>query len=270
MTVASTFLPVFRKNALYENERLVPMVRTGKARASEVLELCRNYRVAGICSLLMSASASESHHFLRKSTAAFAWCTAQGTPAFTLVRVLAPLLDALCTGDIPTARDIARQVGSVWDSRSEYEEDFLYARFLCSHFLGLSEETPEASLVDRYAQLVGQGEDPRLLLVKSFLERDEALFGQGLEALLSERAARYQRLAAKEAIPLWESSTEGYVCVEGLALVALAERKGFKTRSDYLHVPSLARLPAPAEKGSADWEAEARQDMQQRSPGRRS
>lgn len=254
MTVASTFLPVFRKNALYENEHLVATVRTGKARPSEVLELCRNYRVAGICSLLMSASASEFHHFLRKSTAAFAWCTAQGAPVFTLVRALPPLLDALCIGDIPKAGDIARRVGGTWDSRSEYEEDFLYACFLCSHFLGLSGGPSEPGLVERYARLIGQGEDPRLILMKSFLKQDEALFEQGLESLLAEQAARYQRLAAKEAVPLWESSTMGYVNVEGLALVALAERKGFKTRSDYLHVPSLARLPCPAEEGSADWE----------------
>jgi hypothetical protein len=70
----------------------------------------------------------------------------------------------------------------------------------------------------------------------------------------SQTGVTWQRLAAKEAIPLWESSTEGYINVEGLALVALAERKGFKTRSDYLHVPSLARLPPPVEEGPADWE----------------
>lgn len=38
-----------------------------------------------------------------------------------------------------------------------------------------------------------------------------------------------------------ESSTEGNLSVEGLALVRLAEHKGLKTERDYLHVPSTAR-----------------------------
>ncbi|MFY0527778.1 Imm49 family immunity protein [Archangium gephyra] len=254
MTLASTFLPVFRKNALYENAQKIPAVRAGRASAAEVFELCRNYRVAGICSLLMSASAREFHHFLRKSASALAFCTSRGTPAFTQVRALPLLLDALCCGEVQVAEAFARKTGATWDSRSEYEEDFLYASFLCSHFLLPPDVARDAELVDRYVGLVGSGEEPRLVIVQAFLGNDGALFEQGLESLLAARAARYQRLAAREAIPRWEAATEGCVCIEGLALVALAESKGFRTRRDYLHVPSLVRLPAPPSAAPSSWE----------------
>lgn len=255
MTTASTFLPVFLKNALYENEHLVPMVRAGKASSAEALGLCRNYRTAGICSLLMSASAAKFHHFLRKSAAAFVFCTADTSRRFTLTRSLPPLLDALCSGEFQLAATIARQVGATWDSSAEYEEDFLYTSFLCSHFLQTPASSRDEALVDRYGELVGEGVEPRLMLLTSFLRQDENLFGQGLEMLLAARDARYKRLAAKGAVPLWELATEGFVSIEGLALVALAERKGFQTSSDYLHVPSLARRPAPVPTGSISWEA---------------
>jgi hypothetical protein len=254
MTLASRFLPVFRKNALYENAQKIAAVRAGTASAADVAELCRNYRVAGICSLLMSASAPEFHHFLRKSASALAFCTARGAPLFTRVRALPLLLDALCCGEFQVAEDFARKGGAAWDSRSEYEEDFLYASFLCSHFLLPPDAARDRELLERYADLGGSAEEPRLTVVQAFLEDDSTRFEQGLEALLAARAARYQRLAAREAIPRWEAATEGCVSIEGLALVALAERKGFSTRSDYLHVPSLARLPAPPSAVPSSWE----------------
>jgi hypothetical protein len=254
MTLASPFLPVFRKNALYENSRKIPAVRAGNASATEVVELCRNYRMAGICSLLMSASAPEFHHFLRKSAAVLEFCTSRGTPAFTRVRALPPLLDALCCGELEVAESFARKSGATWDSSSEYEEEFLYADFLCSHFFLPSDEARDGGLVDRYAGLVGAGEEPRLVIVQAFLGNDEALFEQGLDSLLAARAARYRRLVDKGAIPRWDAATEGCVSIEGLALVALAERKGFNTRRDYPTVPSLARLPAPPATGPISWE----------------
>jgi hypothetical protein len=108
--------------------------------------------------------------------------------------------------------------------------------------------------VDRYVELVGSGEEPRLVILQAFLGNDAARFEQGLESLLAARAARYQRLAAREAIPRWEVATEGCVSIEGLALAALAERKGFRTCRDYLHVPSLGRLPAPTSAAPSSWE----------------
>jgi hypothetical protein len=39
------------------------------------------------------------------------------------------------------------------------------------------------------------------------------------------------------------AATVGRLCVEGLALVRLAERQGMPTREGYLHVPSVAREP---------------------------
>jgi hypothetical protein len=254
MTAATTFLPVFRKNALYENEQRIPKLRAGEVSATDVLQVCRNYRVAGICSLLLSASTDDFHRFLSKSSAAFAWCTARRVPSFTLVRALPPLLDALCRGESSTAATIANHVGASWDSSSEYEEDFLYARFLCSHFLEPSDSKRDEYIVSRYSLIVGDSEDPRLAVMNSFVQQDEVLFEQGLETLLAKRAARYQRLAAKESLPLWEVATEGCVSIEGLALVALAERKGFRTRADYLHVPAIARLQASIQSSPVNWE----------------
>ncbi|RYD85688.1 MAG: hypothetical protein EOP84_01630 [Verrucomicrobiaceae bacterium] len=254
MTPASFFLPVFRKNALYENERKIPTVRAGTASAADILEVCRNYRVAGICSLLMSASALEFHHFLRKSGAVLDFYLSAGVPAFTRVRALPLLLDALCGGEFQLAETFARKLGVDWDSRSEYEEDFLYVSFLCSHFLLPPDGVRDLALAERYAALVGDAEEARLVLVQAFLGNDGAMFERGLEALLAARAARYQRLADGDAVPRWEIATEGCVSIEGLALVALAERKGFPTRRDYLHVPSLVRLPAPPLAGPISWE----------------
>ncbi|RYZ39808.1 MAG: hypothetical protein EOO71_18590 [Myxococcaceae bacterium] len=253
MSLGSIFLPAFRKNALAANTRLLPRILEGEAGATEAQDFCRNYRVAAICSLLLAAAAKDFHHFLRKSAGAFVFYSARKVPAFTLVRALAPAMDALACGDSEAAATIFQQVGDTWDPSTEYEEDFLYARFLGSHFFGAPDPARDAGWLDRYAELVGPAKDARLSVLRAFHEGDAERFEQGLEQLLSERARRYQRLAAKDAIPLWESSTEGYISIEGLALVALAERKGLLTRSDYLHVPALVRLPAPLPDAAADW-----------------
>ncbi|CAM3550143.1 immunity 49 family protein [Corallococcus sp. ZKHCc1 1396] len=253
MSLGSVFLPAFRKNALAANTRLLPRILEGEAGAAEVQDFCRNYRVAAICSLLLAASAEDFHRFLRKSAAAFAFYSARKSPAFTLPRALAPAMDALACGDFEAAATIFQQVGDTWDPGTEYEEDFLYARFLGAHFFGAPDPARDAGWVDRYAELVGTRDDARLSVLRAFLAGDAERFEQGLEQLLSERARRYQRLAAKQAIPLWESSTEGYISIEGLALLALAERKGLHTRTDYLHVPALVRLPATRTGTRADW-----------------
>lgn len=243
--MTSQFLPVFVSNALAENEDLLPEVQSSKAKLQTVLTFCRNFRIAGIGDLFLTARPRTFHTRLHQSGRAFAHFLARADDSAKRTSKSLPFFDALSAGDEEGATLIARHSRRTWAQGEEYEEDFLFVEFLMQHFfLGASKKDAQA-LLARYAQALQDSEDIRLELCQALLDKDEDAFGQTLERFLSERHDHYEALVEQGAIADELRFTEGLLSVEGLALVRLAEAQGLATEEDYLHIPSIARESAP-------------------------
>jgi hypothetical protein len=251
--VSSKFLPAFIEGARYFNTELAPLVREHKATPDQVLDFCRNHRVAAIGLLLLLGDANDFRLHLGKSgRACLHFLNGVDEAPFIASRTV-PFFDALAAGDFECARGIARRSQRTWARGVEYEEDFLYMDFLMGHCFRELSDAEAMALLQRYEQALLGTEDVRLEVCRALLARQGETFDAALERMMAERGARQARLRAKGNLPEETWATECQVSIEGLALVALAERAGLEVRVNQLFVPSLARDGALSEGTLDDW-----------------
>jgi hypothetical protein len=237
----SKFLPAFVQDARLFNADLVPSVRKRQAGLRQVLELCRNYRIAAIGQLLLLGDAAAFQLDLYKSGRGYLYFLEGADEAQLITSRAVPFFDALGARDFEGAREIARRSRRTWASGIEYEEDFLYMEFIMGHFFRDLPDTAAAALLQRYERALQGTEDVRLDVCKALLTRQGEEFNSALDRMMAQREARQTRLREKGSLSEEAWATECQVSIEGLALVTLAERAGLPVRSDYLFIPSLAR-----------------------------
>jgi hypothetical protein len=243
MTLPSEFLPVFVHNALGDVAELLPAVRAGKVPWRRMLEFCEHLRIAGIGSLFLEGTSEGLLRRLSQSGRAFGHFLAGAPEASKRTSQCAPFFDAVAANDLEGAAQVARHARREWAQGVEYEEDFLFVELLMQHFFLGADPARCQALLARYEQALQGAEDVRWGLCKALLEVDGTAFDDALDLYLSERDDRLKRQVKKELMLPEAAATVGQLCVEGVALVRLAERKGLPTREDYLHVPSIAREP---------------------------
>lgn len=152
------------------------------------------------------------------------------------------LFDALAAGAPELAREIAALAPSQWRPDCEYEDDFCWARLVA---LALDRDHPTsaeaAMLLERFEASLQGETSARLDLARALVRGDAAAFGQAFEALLEEHTREIdERTEAGEMDdPLVLAARR--VHVEGLALLALADARGWPTEREYLYCPSMAR-----------------------------
>ena len=163
-------------------------------------------------------------------------------PYYTAAGRYEPLLDAIAAADY----DVARKIGALSTITlcpGEYEDDHHYGRIL--HAL-IAYQIPSDVLTDQVNQLTlyQDGEESiRLDLVRALIAADQDLFDEAFEELLLEFEDHVAFLEAQG--PLDEAATTALrlVCIEGLAILRLAEFRGLATDTEYRFCPSLARRP---------------------------
>lgn len=239
--MTSKFLPVFINNALEENEELLPAFTSGSLGFRDVLRFCQGFRIAGIGSLLLTGTATHLHSYLHKSARAFIHYLRQVGTRGWLASKADPFFDAAACGDIEAARELARLAPTTVDRKGEYEEDFLYARFLMDQFLPEGGARDGGALLQRYEQVLEGSADPRLDACRALLEGAAGGIDNALMQMMAERDARYLKLAEKESLAEEVLATERYLSIEGLVLVRLASSKGCVLPEEHLFIPSVAR-----------------------------
>jgi immunity protein 49 of polymorphic toxin system len=252
--MSTQFLPIYLSNATSELEEVMPTVVAARADLEGVLAACQLFRIRGICSLFLAARGGGLLQDLHRSGRAFLHVLRALDDETKLTSKAAPLFDAIASTDWDCAREIATYSRETWNEGEEYEDDFAYARFLMLHFLLGGTPLQCTEILARFEAILDGAADARFDICTAFHRGDSALFERGIAALLEAHAARYKKLGAAEALPPEEVHTEGQLCVEGLALIRLAERKGFPVEEDYLFVPSVAREPLREAFAGDDWQ----------------
>ncbi|HYO71590.1 MAG TPA: Imm49 family immunity protein [Archangium sp.] len=255
--MSNKFLPVFVSNARYGNQKLLPCLLQGEGSPQELLAFCHNHRIIGIGSLLLLCDTEAFQDYLYRSGRAFLalGAPADGTWSMALSRA-APFFDALAALDLAGARELAARAPRSRRADSEYEEDFLYVRFLMDHCL-LGQPAQEAhQTLERFEAVLQGSEEPRLEVCQALLAREEERFQEALQRMVSEQYRRYAHLRERGRLPQEIWATEAKVCVEGLALGVLAERVGLRMPTEHPGLPRVARCrQAPSTPPDA-WKAD--------------
>nr|WP_225937322.1 Imm49 family immunity protein [Myxococcus sp. RHSTA-1-4] len=162
-----------------------------------------------------------------------------------------PFFDAVVCGDAEAEQGIARHSRASWHEGEEYEDDFLYFRFLMERFTLQSAGAACEALLERHAAVLGDRGDPRLDVCRALLAGDAGLFEEGFDRFLDARTLMMRKKLEAERVHPDDASTTAHLSVEVLALLCFAERAGLTPDAHLSLAPSVvrrrqrARLPHP-------------------------
>ncbi|WNG50109.1 hypothetical protein F0U60_42795 [Archangium minus] len=239
--MSTRFLPIFISNARYGNEKLLPRLLSGEATQREVLTFCENHRLMGIGWILLLCDSSAFQRHLYHSGRVFLHSLLNGGATQHILSRASPFFDAIGAHDFDGARQLASCSRRTHEAGTEYEEDFLYVRFLMDHCVLDQPENEGRAMLQRMERVLQGSEEPRLEVCQALLARDEQRFEEALNQFLTSEEQRNERLYQAQRLSRERWSTEARLSVEGLALVMLAEHLGLSTQHEYPRIPSVAR-----------------------------
>lgn len=234
-------------------EQSLPHLRAGRFDDDHVLGACRQWRRRGIGRFLTSARPSELWADLARSSSALAaHLTATGGRQVAASKC-EPWFDAVAIGDWAGAEVIARGASPVLLPDLEYEEGYLHVRLLQALAAGRHDKAAFERMLVRQRELAAEGPEARTEIGQALVDHDAGALADALERLLRERAWRYAEARAAEVVTEEEWATEAQVCIEGLALVRLAERLGLPVEPGLRFVPDLLRAAPPPAANPQAW-----------------
>jgi hypothetical protein len=249
--IPSTPLPLVLKNAGLTIEEALPAVISRQLRQAEMVAYCGLYRRTGIARLLLAGRPQPFFEDLSRSARAFLYFL-EGVPDDRKATSLsAPFLDAIACDDTGAAEAIARRSRTTWNPDEEYEEDFLFLRFLMARFALGESPSPVEALLGRWAVVEGGSDGPRLSLCTALQARDQAAFDEALTALVEERSQEVQSAREDGLLSPDDAPTTAKIWVDLLALLRCAGAVGLETEEIVPMAPPVARrvdllrLPAP-------------------------
>jgi hypothetical protein len=253
-------LEIARDGLLGEIEEGLLIVASGYRieRISGTLEqLSSCLQALAICRLLESGDGAKyrdnltrsgfaRRYFLRKSREA--GNTADRRLALSRTEAF---FDALAAGQGLLAREIAALSDHVWHEGWEYKDDYYYFAFLHQVVMqpvSIGGENLSTLLKDYEAALDGD-QPPRLAVLRALAARDQEAFNLALRNLMEELDEKMQKRQDRlldpsiELFLLWPRS---FVCVEGLALIAIATALRMRVDEQIPLCPVVARLSMSA------------------------
>lgn len=209
------------------------------------------HRVLAICWLLQDADVEGFAHGLCKAGQArlallerVARGDVSADPELLVASDNAGFSDALAAGDLDTARAIARLSARQHAQGLEYEEDFLFSRFLHLQVLEPRERETQARLLERWEQVVDSGDpDLRLGVCQALHAADAGRLPDAFQALVDARAHEFREYRKQLDFDPEVAATVGKVYIDGLALARLCELASLPVPEALELLPALARVP---------------------------
>jgi hypothetical protein len=235
--MSSQFLSAFIENAAFDISLHVAALKGGKLDWVGLQQLCKAFRQRGVCSLLLNGESDAYFVNTMQSASACLYFSRQMHDEKRCLSQIEPIFDAICGGYWECARELAVLSPKAANLDYEYEDDYLYAKFLLEvSLIGAADETSRNTL-DRY-EVVSEGIDsPRLEVGRALLDHDEEAFHTNLYILLDDSAEKLEAKIDRNAMPEEEWSWQRYFSTEGLALIRIAMRRNIPVAADYPHVP---------------------------------
>ena len=157
------------------------------------------------------------------------------------------LFCAVASRHTPAARELVHLAPGEWVPDGEYEDDFCYHALIAREVApDEAAGLPEArALLDRFETALAGGTSVRLDVCHALADNDASAFASAFGDLLTEREAWAEDLyPSRSNQPLFLMAR--YVFVEGLALLAIAEARGWPMPDRYAFCPEIGRLSPPS------------------------
>jgi hypothetical protein len=249
-------LEIARHGLLEEIQEGLLIVASGysiEKTGSTLEQLSRCLQALAICRLLESGDLAKyrdnltrsgfaRRYFLRKSKET--GNTADRRLALSRTEAF---FDALAAGQGLLAREIAVLSDDVWHEGWEYKDDHYY--FAVLHQIVMQPASIGGAelllLLNQYEAALEGDQPPRLAVLRSLTARDQDAFNVALRSLMEtvdeQMQTRKDRLLdpSVELFLLWPRS---FVCIEGLALIALATALRMRVDEQVPLCPVVARL----------------------------
>lgn len=254
-------LEIVEKNCRVSIRKAIDEVLSGRMDATRMGEVCQRYRMLAACSLFRTGLGDALTTHLCHSANAHLHFLSVTSQVVLATQSLPVLWDACAAGNWGLAASIARRVVSDRDENREYEDDFVYCRFLVEAILawvpdGRRDVGEPGAVLQRLTEVLAGAEDVRVEICTALQGQNSELFNTAVSAYMEQKESEFQNLRAADAVDLEAAVSVERLSVEGLALVALADLRGMETHSDYLLIPSLARAkPGQSFPDAFDWRA---------------
>jgi hypothetical protein len=213
-------------------------------------QLCAAYRALGICLLsgdgdvdgffgyLIQSSLTRLHYLQAVRPAG------GGEARYRRASFVDPAFDAIATRQWRLAGRIFAEMAPTFTEGEEYEDDFCYADFIRR----LVDPSPVGvqELLAHWEDVLEGGQDRRLDVAKALVGKDPEVFADMLRALLDDQETKARAIAdpvdgsiRADEITFFPNR---WISVEGLALLALAERQNMTVSVPFPACPPLARV----------------------------
>src|SRR5882724_2850537 len=212
-------------------------------------EICSHLRSLGIMVLLSQGKSDRFlHNLMRSGKLRLAYLErvvreGQLQEHDFVSGVSEPLFDAIAAGDLALAAQIADAAPAHHRPGHEYEDDHCYARALRCLLQGRQADADVAPLLARMEAFLGDPDDVRIGICRALTGTDQLAFDEAFTAFLEARTKAIEADEARGELAEPPVLAQRLVYVDGLAMLRLAELRGFATDPDYLYCPSLARQP---------------------------
>jgi Immunity protein 49 len=217
--------------------------------ASLTREICSHLRSLAIMVLLSKGNSDRFHHnLIRSGRLRLAYLQRVVREAAVdqhdfVSGVFDPLVDAIAAGEIRLAQQLAWIVPLDHRPGHEYEDDHCYGQILGLLLQGRQADAEVSALLARMEAYLGRPDDPRVGVCRALLGSDQAAFDAAFNAFLDARTRVIEADEARGELAEPPVLAQRTVYVDGLAMLRLAEMRGFGTSPDHLYCPSMARQP---------------------------
>jgi len=242
--MGSEFLSIYRENAVDLLQEALPFVLSGEIGYAALLDVCGHYRVKAAVHMLLDADSRRFHVDLSKSARTFLFGLDRIPVEEVVVSRALPFFDALACRDMDTAKAIAERFPDHPDPKREYEEDFTFVTYLARRVRGNISPEEADDLLDGWMSAAEGVPGVRYEVCAGLAHGDARSFASAFAGYLDEYRERYALGLERGQIPEDLGNTVGNLCIEGLALLRLAEDSGLPTEREYDLIPSLVR-PVP-------------------------
>ena len=243
-------IEIARRNHLFGAETVLARISAGRGQPSDYRALAYCYRIMGICSLLEKADRNGFRENLCKSAfvsldylISFSAGKIIGGEALAMTSVSFGFAEALAAGNLELAGELVSRFGSPCLSRFEYEEDYLFFRYLGRLFSHPDEAAELGRISERWGALEGLVGSTNLRLCDALSAREQGDFTDAFSDYLQERAEVWTQWEGSPGFSEEISGTEGKLDILALAILRIAELRGIGTEKEYAFAPALARLP---------------------------
>ena len=152
-----------------------------------------------------------------------------------------PLLDAIIIKADNLSREIIKHsIEDCFSEKGEIEEDFWYFKLIGSFLAESDNYQQQESFFSSFKKSMDGGSSSRYEVLKSIFDSDGASFSLGFNKFVNE----WQKENATERkcgrMDPYDDPTTANICLEGLALLRLAQKKGIQIEKEYTFIPDIA------------------------------